>query len=151
MSNDTTNSKKTAVPAYVSFCHELAARAAALGLELETAPTETGLPQNKGFAFVRAKGSTAAFIVPKAVAGVKAVESHIELPDSEPVLNNGRVVCRIAPALLTDDCLVRLLGASKRPVVQPARKAKAQDSGTTQGTTPSLSDEEATALLTAGL
>jgi hypothetical protein len=147
MSNAASTNNQKPVPAYVAFCHELAARAQALGLELEAAPTETGLPQNKDYAFVRAVGSTAAFIVPKSVGGVKWVESHIELPDSEPVTTNGRVVCRIQPGRLTDDCLVRLRGASKRPVAQPARKA----SEATGGSTPVLTDEETVALLTAGL
>lgn len=146
--NNSSKTKTQAVPAYVQFCLELSARAKALGLELETAGTETGLPQNKGYAFVRAVGSTAALIVPKAVAAVKAVESHVALPGAEPVTGNGRVVCRIAPAALTDDCLLALLGASKRPVSQPARKATVSPASE-PSSAPVLSQAEVDALLNA--
>lgn len=137
--------KATAVtPAYVAFCEALKQRCQELGLPApDAAGTETGLPQNAGYAFLRFNGG-AALIVPKAVAAVKRLECHLS-PDAmgtgqAPSKPNGRVQGVLSPADVTDDVLRLLVTGAKRPVSRPTRGST--QSATATATASGLSDEE---------
>lgn len=146
----TTNTKPAvtvASPAYVTFCKDLTeeCRSQGLGHYLK-ADTETGLPQNAGYAFLRFSEDGAAVIVPKAQGAMREVHSHLDLSGFDGFIalpkRNGRVLCHFAADLtLLAEVLPLFDGASKRPVAKPVRQAKAeqaQASATASDTTPAL-------------
>jgi len=122
----TTTTAQKSVPMYVQFAAALRARAEELGLQFESAATETGFPQNDGYFFVRTGPSAAAMIVPKGKGRMANVHLHIPLdPTTEGYValpkKNGRVLCHFAADLdlIAKHVLPALPGASKRPVARP--------------------------------
>ena len=127
-------STQAKTPSYVQFCHALVAECRAQGLQPITAGTETGLPQNKGFAFLRFSEDGAALIVPKSVTRMGSLHSHVDLSGADGYIPlekpNGKVMCLFAPDLEKVRAIVgRFVGASKRATVVPSKA--------TPGATPS--------------
>jgi len=138
--NTKTESQKNAVPAYVQFTAALRARLDQAGVKYETAATETGLPQNAGYAFLRVDGGEGAVIIPKSKTKMARLDCHVDasglegyVPLTKP---NGRVVCHFEPdvGLLVDGLLARLSGAPKRPVVKPVKKTPGATPGQVMAT-----------------
>lgn len=141
----TTNTKTTTTPAFISFTAALVQAAAELGLPKPvTAETETGLPQNKGFVFLRFAPDGAALIIPKSVKAMAKLDSHLDLSGHDgylnPVDSNGRVICQFAPDVDKVKAILPLfVEASKRPV----KKASKVDSAAASAATPDTADGEA--------
>lgn len=121
-------STKTETPTYVTFCQALIAECRAQGLQPVTAPTETGLPQNKGYAFLRFSDDGAALIVPKSATRMGSLDSHVDLSGTDGYIPltkpNGKVACHFAPDVAkVAKVLARFVGASKRATVVASRPA----------------------------
>jgi hypothetical protein len=116
-----TTTTKT-LPAYVQFCNALKAEAESQGLgHYLTADTETGLPQNAGYAFLRFSENGAAIIVPKSQTRMANVHSHVDLSGQDGFVAlpkyNGRVLCHFAPDVtLLAPVLCLFNGQAKRPI-----------------------------------
>jgi hypothetical protein len=103
---------------YVKFCADLIARAEKLA-PVVRADTESGLPQNEGWAFLRFVGSEAAMIVQKSKSKAPQIHSHVDLSGKAGFIElpkkNGKVICHFAPDLdLIEAVLPLFVGASKR-------------------------------------
>lgn len=125
MSNSTQQSQ------HLTFIAQTLAAAKALGLPDPTLDpsTESGLPENKGYAFIEygVHLVAPAIIVPKSARGPAIVHSHIDLSDMDGYVPlprpNGRVVCHLkADPKAVASALARFVGASKRPVAAPVRR-----------------------------
>lgn len=125
---------------YVQFCAALVQECADLGLPAPlAADTETGLPQNEGYCFLRFSEGGAAIIIPKGKTRMAPVHSHVDLsafPGFIPLpKKNGRVICHFAADVgLLSATLQLFVGASKRPLATPVKATPV----TTPVTTPVL-------------
>lgn len=129
---------------YVQFCTKVLAAAKAQGLQPITADTESGLPQNDGWCFLRFAPDGAALIIPKGKTRMGNLHSHVDLTGKDGYValpkKNGKVICHFAPdADKVTAVLSAFVGAAKRPTAAPVSKVA---SSATVATTPSapLSD-----------
>lgn len=126
----TTTTKTVTVPVYTTITSALIKACHDQGLPspLLDATTESGLPENAGWAFLRFTEGAAALIIQKSVTKVPQVHSHVDLSDYQGFIalpkKNGRVLCHFkGDATLMADVLHLFVGTAKRPV---AAKAKAE-------------------------
>ncbi len=117
------------VPAYVSFCAAIIAECQAQGLDPLRDATESGLPQNEGYCFLRFQEGGAALIVPKSKNRMAPCHSHVDLSGVEGFIplprKNGRVICHFESDLgLLATVLPFFVGASKRASLPPVRKTQ---------------------------
>ena len=105
---------------YLALVLDLLVRAQKLGLTVERdMSTDSTLPENGNFVFVRVGGGTAAAIIPMHAGGVKWIDSHIDWKGKTGYVPleraNGAVLCRIDPKGVDFDAYLKSLsGASKR-------------------------------------
>src|SRR5512144_3008215 len=79
MTTTTTNTKAQKSPAYVTLVQALVAECRAKGYPVELDPaTASGVPENKGYCFLRL-GGEGALIIPKGVNAVGLLDSHVDL------------------------------------------------------------------------
>jgi len=134
----------TTTKSYVTFTAALIAKCTELGLSpLRDMTTESTLPENAGWAFLRfGDNNSAALIVPKSVTRMGNCHVHIDCASSPGVVplpkKNGRVICHHTPdlELLMKHVVPRLPGASKRDVLPPTRKTPVTTPIVTLETTP---------------
>lgn len=120
---------------YVQFCHALIKFCEDQGLAPLRAETESGLPQNEGWCFLRFSEGGAALIIPKGKTRMGNLHSHVDLSGHEGFIplpkKNGKVICHFAPDLEKVKKVVPMfVGAAKRATAAPTPRA-------TQGATPS--------------
>lgn len=120
---------------YVQFCKALIKFCEEKGLNPVRANTETGLPQNEGWAFLRFSEGGAALIIPKGKTRLGSLHSHVDLQGKDGYIalpkKNGKVICHFAPDLeKVKAVLPMFVGAAKRATAAPTPKA-------TQAATPS--------------
>lgn len=114
---------------YVQFCHALIKECKRQGLpEPVRADTETGLPQNEGWAFLRFTPDGAALIIPKGKTRLGNLHSHVDLSGKDGYIplpkKNGKVVCHFSPDLgKVSKVLSAFVGAAKRATLSPTPKA----------------------------
>lgn len=140
MSNTTSTS--TTVP-YMQFLAAVRAEIRRLGLpEPSTAPTPSGLPENKGYVFIEWGEHllVPALIVPKSTLRMGNLHSHVDLSDLPGYIPlrkpNGRVVCHFEPdPTKVSAALRRLIGASKVASRTPVRRPS-DSSPVNSGPTP---------------
>lgn len=126
-------SKSNTVPAYLTVVAAVLEKCEELGVEPVRSSHPSTLPENRGYVFVRfGSDDAAAVIIPKSVAAVKVMDSHVDLSDLPcwvPLPKaNGRVLGRIDASLVDWGTVIpRLVGASKRPIKRAPGAAASQE------------------------
>lgn len=120
-------------PATKSFVSALLAYCAEKGLKpVSLDPTtESGLKENGGWCFLRFEGTHeqgASLIIPKAVARMGRLHSHVDLSGRDGYValpkKNGKVICHFEPDLeKVKAVLPAFLSAAKRATLAPTPKA----------------------------
>lgn len=113
---------------YVQFCQKVLAAAKAQGLQPITADTESGLPQNDGWCFLRFAPDGAALIIPKGKTRMGNCHSHVDLSGKDGFValpkKNGKVICHFeSDADKVSKVLSAFVGAAKRATLAPTPKA----------------------------
>lgn len=121
-------SKNTTLPAYLVLVQQLLETCDRLDLQPLRADTDSTLPENSGWCFLRfGNDSAPAIIVGKGVSKVN-VHSHVDYSDLECWIeltkSNGRVIGHIDAATADwDEIVSRLPGASKRAIKRASKAA----------------------------
>lgn len=140
---DKTETTQKTAPAFISFVAALRAKADEMGIQLvESAGTETGLPQNANWVRLESAINGHKLYVPKSVTQMGACETTLPVesePGAIPMAKvNGKIVCRFKPDvdLLSADSVLGLMADPDLRLPENKKPARKADSAKTPGATP---------------